>query len=626
MAKETIGSGTWASIYGKLNSMFTELYNFISSSTPVTEEEKATWSSKVDDNDPRLSDPRTPTEHTHQIEDIEGLSQVLEELPAPLVAATAIEVANATNIDCWGDSLTQGEGTLGASYPGQLATLTNANIWNDGIEAQTSTQVKARFDAAPGRHSYGSVIWVGKNDVLQGLSMTTLKANIAAMVSALGHDRYLVLGVTPSATDTTGTAAATTINTLNSELATIYGERFIDVAVLLKTKGTGTGQDATDVANGLIPASLRVDAHHFSTAAYGHVAAAVSEKMPILLGPFEGKTVTLDTISKASESGKREVNLSIGGKYRIGGSQVAFLPDQNEFLGSVFYGSGGRFLTRTTGSTGQGNVVVGPNAGYNITTGHSNAVVGNGALTTNTTGASNVAFGNGALFQNTSGGSNVAIGLLALGAQTTVSNNTAVGTSAASAVTGADNVALGSNAMTSIAGGNSNTVIGMAGMALASGASSFNTVIGKQSFLQSGVKNNNTGLGYQAGFAATTASNNIAIGFKAADNITTGNNNVVIGVDIDVPVATGSNQLVIGNLIFGQGVSGTGTTKAGTIGIGIEAKTTSMLSLPGGTTGVASVNIPDGVAPTNPVDGDVWFVGDVMYRRIGGVTKSLTFA
>jgi hypothetical protein len=44
-----------------------------------------------------------------------------------------------------------------------------------------------------------------------------------------------------------------------------------------------------------------------------------------------------------------------------------------------------------------------------------------------------------------------------------------------------------------------------------------------------------------------------------------------------------------------------------------------------GTTARSPMCFPDGVAPTSPVNGDIWFVGDVMYRRIGGVTKSLTF-
>lgn len=41
------------------------------------------------------------------------------------------------------------------------------------------------------------------------------------------------------------------------------------------------------------------------------------------------------------------------------------------------------------------------------------------------------------------------------------------------------------------------------------------------------------------------------------------------------------------------------------------------------TTGYASLNLPVGVAPTSPVDGDVWQDGTHVYCRINGVTKQL---
>lgn len=42
------------------------------------------------------------------------------------------------------------------------------------------------------------------------------------------------------------------------------------------------------------------------------------------------------------------------------------------------------------------------------------------------------------------------------------------------------------------------------------------------------------------------------------------------------------------------------------------------------TTARASMNIPSGVAPTSPVDGDIWFDGTNIFMRIGGVTKTFT--
>lgn len=42
------------------------------------------------------------------------------------------------------------------------------------------------------------------------------------------------------------------------------------------------------------------------------------------------------------------------------------------------------------------------------------------------------------------------------------------------------------------------------------------------------------------------------------------------------------------------------------------------------TTARASMNIPSGVAPTSPVDGDMWFDGTNIFMRISGVTKTFT--
>jgi Chaperone of endosialidase len=86
---------------------------------------------------------------------------------------------------------------------------------------------------------------------------------------------------------------------------------------------------------------------------------------------------------------------------------------------------------------------------------------------------------------------------------------------------------------------------------------------------------NNVALGYRAGYAANDgADNNILLGYQAADNLTTGNNNIIIGYNIDSPTATADNRLVIGNLLYGTGIDGTGTTvSSGNIGIGTSTPT-----------------------------------------------------
>lgn len=63
----------------------------------------------------------------------------------------------------------------------------------------------------------------------------------------------------------------------------------------------------------------------------------------------------------------------------------------------------------------------------------------------------------------------------------------------------------------------------------------------------------------------------------------------------------------------------------GPIGIGTDATATAMLSLPAGTTAVASLNITPGVAPTTPVDGDIWGTTAALFIRVAGVTKTIAF-
>ncbi len=81
---------------------------------------------------------------------------------------------------------------------------------------------------------------------------------------------------------------------------------------------------------------------------------------------------------------------------------------------------------------------------------------------------------------------------------------------------------------------------------------------------------NNVVLGYRAGYNAQSgADNNLLLGYQAADSLTTGSNNIIIGYDVEAPSSTGSHQLNIGNLLFGTGLDGTGTTMStGNVGIG----------------------------------------------------------
>ena len=286
-----------------------------------------------------------------------------------------------------------------------------------------------------------------------------------------------------------------------------------------------------------------------------------------------------------------------------------------DYFNSLYVGKNAGF-----NNTGSDSIFIGSNAGYNNAASN-NLFIGTSAGYTNTTGILNTFVGDSAGYSNLIGQNNTFLGAEAGYANLASGNtfigdeagrdntngalNTFVGGSAgANNTTGSDNTLIGYNAGVSNSTGFQNVFIGRnAGIFSISGSSNFyggylagrynngssNVFIGSESAYnsyatstvaigqgamyggaQGYVAINNVALGYRAGYAALSgADNNILIGYQAADNLTTGNNNIVIGYNIDNITATADNRLNIGNLLFGTGLDGAGSTlSSGNIGIG----------------------------------------------------------
>lgn len=237
-----------------------------------------------------------------------------------------------------------------------------------------------------------------------------------------------------------------------------------------------------------------------------------------------------------------ELELSGGtedGESRIGiaGTQVLYLPDQTDFVGSIFFGDGGNNLIRSGGAyDGRYNFIMGLSAGENISTGYSNLFIGSMAGYSLNTGSGNVFIGTQAGKNTTSGFSLIGIGLNALMSNTT----------------GNSNIALGRNA----------------GLNNATG--SYNTFIGRES---------------GAGTSGYSVGNNVTIGYRSGYNIQ-GNSNIFIGYMSGLSETT-SNKLYIENsssadpLIYGEfdndivGINGS-------LGVGTESPGTYALYVTGG--------------------------------------------
>ena len=151
--------------------------------------------------------------------------------------------------------------------------------------------------------------------------------------------------------------------------------------------------------------------------------------------------------------------------------------------------------------------------------------------------ADNTGLGGNALRSHTSGIQNTAVGFNAMNKHVIGGKNTVVGSFALfENVGGADNTALGAEALKDNADGSGNLALGAGAMKL-----------------------------------ATAGDNNIAVGKNAANNLTTGSRNIAIGFGVELPAADASEQLSIGNLIYGDGLDGSGSDiSTGSIGIGVK--------------------------------------------------------
>jgi len=186
-----------------------------------------------------------------------------------------------TNIFGWGDSLTEGSGQI--PYATALNNITTFSITNRGVGGENSTQIKDRFIAETSAYSKSVIIWAGRNNFTDP---TTVKADIATMISALGHTRYLVLSILNA--ESSGTSDYNTIIQLNNDLKTIYGSKYVDVRTyLVSLYNPSIPQDVLDNSNDVPPSSLRIDNIHLNSDGNEKVAEYLNTKLGVLFNKNE---------------------------------------------------------------------------------------------------------------------------------------------------------------------------------------------------------------------------------------------------------------------------------------------------------------------------------------------------
>jgi len=341
--------------------------------------------------------------------------------------ATTQEVINASNVVGDGDSFTAGEGSYNNTYLNQFATLSGLRPYNNGISGTTSAQILARVQAATNRLGYAHIIWSGRNDIPTATTAATIEANIASTVYALGHLRYIVIGILPDNSEASNSDNYIKMAAVNTNSASVYGTRFINALTVLQAHGDGSANDNADIAAGRVPRSLQADTLHLNATGYSWIATAVYAKLS-LLQVSSTSVVSLNAAPAVNQFSSNQLPLPNGSKITIGGMQILSAPGVNS--GNLFVGDAGSQLT-----SGINNFSGSINALKALTSGNQNVAIGNYSAYNVTTGSENICIGfssggggnfNWCVFIGNQAGNNVttAYGCLVIGHNTYAQNAT----------------------------------------------------------------------------------------------------------------------------------------------------------------------------------------------------------
>lgn len=135
-----------------------------------------------------------------------------------------------------------------------------------------------------------AIFWIGRNNGWNTTDSAAIDAVIETVFNAVENGirrlaqlekRFLILGVTAvdTANEYVGTVSFDGKRTLAGMFAEKYPTQFIDIDRILNDSGTGTGQDAIDRDNGVIPVSIRSDPTHLNAAGYLLVAEKIRDRI-----------------------------------------------------------------------------------------------------------------------------------------------------------------------------------------------------------------------------------------------------------------------------------------------------------------------------------------------------------
>lgn len=293
--------------------------------------------------------------------------------------------------------------------------------------------------------------------------------------------------------------------------------------------------------------------------------------------------------------------LDVSGKIGINGIQVIYVPNQTNFVGTMYIGNGGADIDNTGSDAGDFNTYVGIGSGssstiakkntafgykalnaaasgwdntaigYNalssgVGTGnldisgtgiefYANTAVGEGSMASTTTGSYNTAVGTNSLLSNLTGSWNTAVGVHALNSNATGTYNVAVGYHAAYGNTsGVGNIAIGMDALELNNTESDLIAIGRNALYTNVGGGVLNIAIGKNAAVDNASGDYLVALGHSALHKNSGGTKNLGIGFQAGYNNKTGSNNIIIGHQAGYGSDNASNYSY--NVVVGYGAGG----------------------------------------------------------------------
>lgn len=167
----------------------------------------------------------------------------------------------------WGDSLTYGDEELdGVTYPGLLATLLGASVYNGGQDGATSQQILSNFQAQPSLLDRIDIFWETRNNLFTD-GVSVIIGNINSQIAALTSNpkQYLVLSLMNNEGEPKGSGAYQTVLSANSALSSAYPSNYLDIrSAIVVGYNSYIPADALDSSNDIMPQSLR--AHYLGGA------------------------------------------------------------------------------------------------------------------------------------------------------------------------------------------------------------------------------------------------------------------------------------------------------------------------------------------------------------------------